>query len=352
MTAAVYYGAHDIRLEEVPVPAPGHGEALVRVLRSGICGTDASEWTAGPKTYPVERRHPHSRHLGPIIPGHEFVGEIVEADADSDLIAGDLVASGAGVWCGTCRRCREGRTNQCAHYKTLGLNLDGGMAEFAAVPSMTLRRLPKGLSVDHAALAQPLAVGIHAARRAAARDGDDVVVIGAGAIGSFVIAGLECIGGFDITVLDIAEGRLARAMRLGADRTLKSSATIAADVRDLLGGRAPEVVIEASGAPGQLAEAVAMVADGGRILAVGIPKEQPALDFHSMIFREITLDTTLAHVCDTDLPAALDILTDSAIGREFAETPVALDRLGACLDRLAAGRVEGKILIDPSARAH
>ncbi|MFF3573644.1 hypothetical protein [Nocardia jiangxiensis] len=95
-----------------------------------------------------------------------------------------------------------------------------------------------------------------------------------------------------------------------------------------------------------------MVADGGRILAVGIPKEPPALDFHSMIFREITLDTTLAHVCDTDLSAALDILNDSPIGHEFAETPVALDRLGGCLDRLADGRVEGKIRIDPSARVH
>nr|WP_063920922.1 alcohol dehydrogenase catalytic domain-containing protein [Nocardia mikamii] len=347
MRAAVYYGARDIRLEEVPVPSPGGGEALVRVLRSGICGTDASEWIAGPKTYPVTRRHPHSGHLGPIIPGHEFVGEIVRSDSDSDLAVGDLVASGAGVWCGTCRRCREGRTNQCGHYKTVGLNVHGGMAEYVAVPSKTLRRLPSGLSIDHAALAQPLAVGIHAARRAGGRDGDSVVVIGAGAIGSFVIAGLEHIGGFDITVVDIAADRLERAMRLGAHRALTTSDTIACDVREALGGHRPEVVIEASGAPGQLAEALAMVADGGRVLAVGIPKGKPELDIHSMIFREVTLDTTLAHICDTDLPAALDILAHGVIGGEFVEPAVALDQLGTSLDRLAAGRVEGKILIDP-----
>ncbi|MFF0496529.1 zinc-binding dehydrogenase [Nocardia aobensis] len=347
MRAAVYYGARDIRLEERPVPTPGSGEALVRVLRSGICGTDAFEWIAGPKTYPVERRHPHSGHLGSLIPGHEFVGEIVTSDSDSDLVVGDLVASGAGVWCGACRRCSEGRTNQCVRYRTLGLNVHGGMAEYVAVPSKTLRRLPSGLSIDHAGLAQPLAVGIHAARRAGGRDGDSVVVIGAGAIGSFVIAGLEHIGGFDITVVDIAADRLERAIRLGAHRALTASDTIASDVREALGGHRPEVVIEASGATGQLAEALAMVADGGRVLAVGIPKGKPELDIHSMIFREVTLDTTLAHICDTDLPAALDILAHGVIGGEFIEPAVALDQLGTSLDRLAAGRVEGKILIDP-----
>ncbi|MFC9791001.1 zinc-binding dehydrogenase [Rhodococcus sp. NPDC127528] len=347
MKAAVYYGAHDIRIEDVPVPTPGEGEALVRVLRSGICGTDASEWVAGPKTFPVERRHPNSGHLGPIIPGHEFVGEIVVADPNSAFVLGDLVASGAGVWCGQCRRCREGRTNQCSTYQTLGLNVNGGMAEYAAVPSKTLRRLPDGLTVAHAGLAQPLAVGIHAARRSGARDGDNVVVIGAGAIGSFVLAGLKHLGDLSVTVIDFPGKRLDRATRLGADRTLTPSDTIATDVMDVLGGARPDVVIEASGAPGQLASALQMVTDGGRVLAVGIPKEKPAIDIHSMVFREITLDSTLAHVCDTDLPAALEILAMGPLGHELAEDPVALDQLGACLDRLANGQVEGKVLIDP-----
>src|SRR4051794_4283814 len=80
MKAAVYYGAQDIRIEEWPVPRRAPGEALIRVLRSGICGTDATEWVAGPKVFPVERRHPNSGHMGPLIPGHEFVGEVVEAD--------------------------------------------------------------------------------------------------------------------------------------------------------------------------------------------------------------------------------------------------------------------------------
>lgn len=350
MQAAVYYGARDIRVEEVPVPRRASGEALVRVLRSGICGTDASEWVAGPKTFPVLRRHPNSGHQGPLILGHEFVGEVVEADPDSENKIGDLVATGAGIWCGTCRSCKEGRTNQCATYKTLGLNIDGGMAEYVSVPSKTLRALPEGLSVDYAGLAQPLAVGIHAARRSGARDGDNVVVIGAGAIGSFVLAGLKHLVDVDVTVVDFPGKRLERATRLGAHRTLTPSEDLGAEIIEALGGKKPDVVIEASGAPGQLVSALTMVADGGRVLAVGIPKEKPELDVHSLVFREITLETTLAHVCDTDLPAALDILNTGPLGQELAEAPVGLADLPAALERLSTGKVEGKVLIDPALR--
>lgn len=347
MKAAVYHGARDIRIEDVAVPDPSSGDVLLRVLRSGICGTDASEWVAGPKTFPVTRRHPISGHIGPLILGHEFVGEIVDVPTGSSFAVGDLVATGAGIWCGGCRRCLEGRTNQCSTYRTLGLNVNGGMAEFAAVPSKTLRALPAGLSVDHAGLAQPLAVGIHAARRSGARDGDNVVVIGAGAIGSFVLAGLKYLGDVNVTVVDFPGPRLERATRLGADRTLGASDDIAADVVEALGGK-PDVVIEASGAPGQLVSALQMVTDGGRVLAVGIPKEKPALDMHSIVFREITLESTLAHVCDTDLPAALDILATGRLGRELAEAPVGLSDLPSSLDRLSTGQVEGKVLIDPA----
>ncbi|GAA5110546.1 zinc-dependent alcohol dehydrogenase [Haloechinothrix salitolerans] len=347
MRAAVYYGARDIRIEEAPVPTRGPGDVLVRVLRSGVCGTDAVEWVAGPKVFPIERQHPNSGHLGPLIPGHEFVGEIVETDPRSGFAVGDLVASGAGVWCGECRRCREGRTNQCASYTTLGLNVHGGMAEFVAVESKTLRVLPEGMSIDHAGLAQPLAVGIHAARRSGARDGDNVVVIGAGAIGSFVLAGLKHLRKLNVIVVDFPGKRLGRAVRLGADRTLAPSDTLAAEAVEALAGSKPDVVIEASGAPGQLAVALQLVNDGGRVLAVGIPQDKPALDVHSMVFREITLDSTLAHVCDADLPAALEILSNGTLGDELAEAPVGLDQLGKALDRLADGQVEGKVLIDP-----
>ncbi|SIJ30624.1 theronine dehydrogenase-like Zn-dependent dehydrogenase [Mycobacteroides abscessus subsp. bolletii] len=348
MTAAVYYGPHDIRIENVPVPTPIDDQVLVRVLRSGICGTDATEWVAGPKTFPVTHRHPNSGHLGPLIPGHEFVGEVTVADSNSGFSVGDLVASGAGVWCGHCQRCLQGRTNLCLNYTTLGLNVNGGMAEYVAVPTQSLRRIPNGMALDHAGLAQPLAVGIHAARRSGARTGDRVAIIGAGAIGSFVLAGLQHLADVEVTVIDFPGPRLERAMRLGAAHTLVPTQNITSDVMAALDGHRPDVVIEASGAPGQLPTAIEMVADGGRVLAVGIPKTKPEIDVHSLVFREITIDSTLAHVCDADLPTALDVLADGQLGAELAERPVPLHQLGPSLDRLSSGGVDGKVLIDPT----
>lgn len=339
MTAAVLYGAHDIRIEDVPVPTPTEGETLVRVLRSGVCGTDATTWVAGPKTLPAQ-----------LIPGHEFVGEIACTDPASEFAVGDLVASGAGIWCGHCRRCRAGRTNLCLNYRTLGLSVDGGMAEYVAAPTKSLRKIPSGMPIDHAGLAQPLAVGIHAARRSGACAGDRVVIIGAGAIGSFVLAGLNHLADVDVTIVDFPGPRLDRALSLGAARTVSASKYVTANVIGALDGDRPDVVIEASGAPGQLSSAIGMVTDGGRVLAVGIPKAKAEIDFHSVVFREITIDSTLAHICDADLPAALDVLADGQLGTALVEAPVPLNQIGPSLDRLASGQVDGKILIDPTIR--
>ncbi|MGK3206114.1 zinc-dependent alcohol dehydrogenase [Amycolatopsis sp. MEPSY49] len=344
MRAAVYHGRRDVRIEEVPVPRARDGEVLLAVRRSGICGSDATEWAAGPKMVPLTRRHPGSGHLGPMVIGHEFVGEVVESAGG--FAAGDLVASGAGVSCGQCDRCREGRTNLCRGYYTLGLNAPGGLAEYVAAPASTLRRIPGGVSLDHAGLAQPLAVGLHAARRAGVRSGDSVVVIGAGAIGSFVLAGLRHLYDAEVTVIDFAGDKLERAKRLGAARTVDAADDVVETVRGA------DVVIEASGAPGQFENAVRMVTDGGRVLAVGLPKQAPVVDLFGLVLREITVESTVAHVCGEDLAPALDILAAGVLGGELLDSVIGLDELtDRGLVRLAAGGVDGKVLIDPGRRS-
>ncbi|MEV7042375.1 alcohol dehydrogenase catalytic domain-containing protein [Amycolatopsis sp. NPDC051061] len=350
MRAAVYHGRQDVRIEEVPVPRARDGEVLLAVRRSGICGSDATEWAAGPKMVPLTRRHPGSGHLGPMVIGHEFVGEVVEGSGG--FAAGDLVASGAGVSCGRCDRCQEGRTNLCRGYYTLGLNAPGGLAEYVAAPAGTLRRIPDGVSLDHAGLAQPLAVGLHAARRAGVRPGDSVVVIGAGAIGSFVLAGLRHLGDAEVTVIDFAGDKLERAGRLGAARTIDAAGDVVTAVREQTGGRGADVVIEASGAPGQFENAVRMVTDGGRVLAVGLPKQAPAVDLFGLVLREITVESTVAHVCGEDLAPALDILAAGVLGGELLDSVIGLAELTDLgLARLAAGGVDGKVLIDPGRRS-
>jgi (R,R)-butanediol dehydrogenase/meso-butanediol dehydrogenase/diacetyl reductase len=348
MRAAVYHGAHDVRIAEVPTPRPAAGEVLLRVLRSGMCGTDATDWKGGPKSFPVDHAHPVTGHEGPLVFGHEFIGEVVEQGEGAVTPVGALVASGAGVSCGECDRCREGRTNLCRRYYTLGLSTAGGMAEYVAVPEATLVPVPEGLSPDAAGLAQPLAVGLHAARRSGARDGDRVVLIGAGAIGTFVLAALRSLADVDLTVVDFPGPRLERATRLGASRVVPAGPDAPARVRDALGDAGADVVIEASGAPGQLDVAIGLARPGGTVLQVGLPSSRQEIDVWSLVMREVTIQTTLAHVVAEDLRPALELLAGTALAEELLEGVYPIGAVAEQLERLATGRLEGKVLFDPT----
>ncbi len=176
MKAAVYHGNRDIRIETMPEPGkPGSDEVILEVLRGAICGTDVSEYLHGPHFTPLTQRHPASGHIGPMIIGHEFVGRIIEVGAEVEgFKVGQRVVPGAGMWCGQCEWCRAGRTNLCAHYFTLGLNTHGGLAEMAKAPARMCHLVPEGCSDDSAAMAQPLAVALHAVRRSGAEQGQTV----------------------------------------------------------------------------------------------------------------------------------------------------------------------------------
>lgn len=348
MKAALYHGPHDVRVEEIEKPRPIEGEVLLKVTRSGMCGTDASEWKAGPLIFPLHKPHPTSGLVGPMVMGHEFIGEVVEIGASVDNFeVGDRVASGAGISCGDCPRCHEGRTNLCFRYVTHGLNRHGGMAEFVAVPASTLVAIPDDLSDDHAGLAQPLAVGLHAARRAKVAPGQTVVLIGAGAIGTFVLAGLKHLGASNVIVVDFAGARLERAGRLGADHVVEVSDNTADVVRELIGPIGADVVIEASGAPGQTDRAGSWVRQGGTLLQVGLASKPQEVNLHHLVMSEITLETTLAHVCGEDIAPALEILRTTSLAEELLEGVYPLDQLADQLERLATGQIQGKVLFDP-----
>lgn len=349
MKAAVYHASGDVRIEERDVPTPVAGEVLLKILRSGMCGTDASEYKSGPKIFATQTKHPVSGHQGPMILGHEFIGEIVDdVDPATGFNAGDVVASGAGISCGKCKRCKEMRTNLCEKYVTLGLNRDGGMAEFVAVPTSTLVKVPVGLGLDAAGIAQPLAVGLHAARRAGVRDGDKVLLIGAGAIGTFVLAGLKKLFTAEVTVLDFGGSRLERASRLGADHTVEVGENAETQIKEIFGAAGIDVIIEASGAPGQLQFAIGLVKRGGNILQVGLPSTKQEIDVHKIVMSEINIQTTLAHVCDQDLGLALEILGTTTLAAELIEGVYPLSEISNQLELLGTGKIQGKVLFDPS----
>jgi (R,R)-butanediol dehydrogenase/meso-butanediol dehydrogenase/diacetyl reductase len=331
------------------VPVAGRGEVLVKVTRSGICGTDATEYLHGPRMFPVHRKHPASGHEGPMIMGHEFVGEVVGHGPGAERFAGLRVATGAGVSCGECSWCQAGRTNLCARYWTLGLNADGGLAGYAAVPASTCVTIPDSCPDDAAGLAQPLAVGLHAARRTRVAPGETVVLIGAGAIGSFILCGLAGSGPERIVALDVDDHRLRTATALGATETYNVADTDpVALIRDLTGGEGAPLVVESSGAPGSAQRAIRMTARGGRVLLVGLAHEPQSLDLADATLREVDLLTTVAHVCGEDIPAALKLLARGEITPHLLDKVIPLDRLVPDgLDALAERRATGKILVDP-----
>ena len=345
MKAGVLYAPHDFRVEDRPMPRLGDGDVMIQVEYNGLCGTDATEFTKGPMMVPLTTPHPNSKHVGPTILGHEFVGTVVEAGVGSRLAVGQRVACGAGISCGSCKWCAAGRTNLCERYYTLGLNTHGGLAEFVAAPDRICVEIPGELDMVNAALAQPFAVGLHAVDRAELRGGETVVVLGCGAIGSFVIAALAA-RGFEITAVDIDPSRLAVATSLGATTTHLINRDMSDEnVAELLGTPA-DCVIETSGVPGAVQRAIRLVVRGGKVVIVGLNKSPDSLLLADVVLREISLTSSVAHVCDRNLGESLqsltqrplaDILPVKIIGIEDAESQG--------LQRIADGSAGGKLLV-------
>lgn len=347
MRAGVLHQPHDLRVEDVSVPTFGPDDVLIRVTYNGLCGTDSTEYTKGPMMVPLTVAHPGSRHVGPTILGHEFIGEVVEAGANARNLLGKRVACGAGVSCGTCERCRQGRTNLCSSYYTLGLSTHGGLAEYAVAPAGICVEIPAGCSDLDAALAQPLAVGIHSVRRANVQAGQRVALLGMGAIGSFICASLIGRGAI-VTAMDIDESRLDVATKLGAQGThlLSRNETSATLTEEFPEGF--DVVFETSGVDGSAERAYALAALGGTVVLVGLNKNPQSLVLAGIVLREINTITTVAHVCATDLPEALELLTEHPLADILLDRVITLENVVlAGLERLAAGQATGKILVDP-----
>ncbi len=341
MKAAVFRGPRDVRIEEVTEPsAPGSGEVVLEVTRAAICGTDAAEWDHGPTLCRPG-----------VILGHEFVGRVVAAGRDvSHLHVGDRVVSGAGISCGTCLWCRDGRTNLCAGYRTLGLQVDGGLAQYVASPAGICHPVHPSCTDDAAAMAQPLAVALHALSRVGQRPDESVAVLGVGGIGSFVVAGAarRAAPGGRVVAIDLDATRLETARELGATETVDTSGRdLAAALLEASDDAGFDIVIEATGAPGAPAAALAGVRRGGRALLVGLHGVPRELDLTSMIVREVDVFTSVAHVCATDIPAALELLSSTDIARLTAGPVIPLETLVEDgLRPLAERRASRKILVD------
>jgi (R,R)-butanediol dehydrogenase/meso-butanediol dehydrogenase/diacetyl reductase len=340
--AAVFHGRRDVRIESVPEPDDLRpNDVVLEVIRAAICGTDASEWDHGPLLCKPG-----------VVLGHEFVGRVVARGDDvAGVRVGDRVVSGAGISCGHCPCCLGGRTNLCVEYQTLGLQLDGGLAEYVRTPASICHIVPDACTDDAAAMAQPLAVALHALSRVRQTADENVAVIGVGGIGSLVVAGASRSGnGGRLVAIDVDPERLATASALGATEVADANG---GSLKELLLGLSDgagfDVVIEASGAEHAPAAALSGTRPGGRVLLVGLHAAPRELDLSDTILREIDVVTSVAHVCQTDIPEALNLLTETDLAAMAMARTIPLDALvEEGLRPIAERRAPGKILVNPT----
>jgi len=261
-----------------PQPQPAAGDALVRVHRVGVCGTDLHAFAGKQPFFSYPR-----------ILGHELGVEVVDPGRDPHgLRAGDRCSVEPYLNCGRCSACRRGKPNCCAEIKVLGVHTDGGMRPFFAVPARKLHKSTT-LTYDQLALVETLGIGAHAVERAGIKPDDFVLVIGAGPIGLSVIQFVQ-VRGATLAVMDVSETRLEFCRsQLGVAHTLPAGPDAAAKLRSFGGGDLPTVVIDATGNAKSMAGTFDLPAPGGRIVFVGLFQGEVTFNDPNFHRRELTL---------------------------------------------------------------
>lgn len=278
MKAIVCEQIEQLKYVEVEEPTVGQGEALVRIQRIGICGTDLHAFKGNQPFFSYPR-----------ILGHELAGYVEELGAGvTGLAIGDLVSVVPYMHCGHCIACRNGKTNCCTDMKVIGVHIDGGMVERVSIPVSHLIKAD-GLTLDQAAMLEPLSIGAHAVRRSELRAGVTALVIGAGPIGLGVMILAKQLGA-KVIAMDINEERLAFCQDwAGVDHTVNALQLPKEKLAELTNGEFPTVVFDATGNAKSMTDSFGLVAHGGKLVYVGLVKADIAFhdpDFHK---RELTL---------------------------------------------------------------
>ena len=269
-------------LEDVPEPKIGINDVLIRVHRTGICGTDLHiyKWNAwAAKTIPV-----------PMVVGHEFVGELVEVGSNvADFHPGQIVSGEGHVVCGRCRNCLAGRRHLCADTRGVGVNRPGAFAEYLALPMTNVWVHPPGIDQDVAAIFDPFGNAVHTALSFPVL-GEDVLVTGAGPIGIMAAAVARHAGARYVVITDLNPYRLELARRMGVTLAVNPGEQPLKDVQKKLGmSEGFDVGMEMSGSPHAFRDMLANMAHGGKIALLGIPDAEMAIDWNTVIFSMLTI---------------------------------------------------------------
>jgi threonine 3-dehydrogenase len=267
---------------DVPVPEPGINDVQIKVLKTGICGTDLHiyEWDDWAKvTIPV-----------PLVIGHEFVGRITKVGSNvNDFHAGEIVSGEGHVVCGRCRNCMAGRRHLCKDTSGVGVNRAGAFAEYIVLPMTNIWRHDPKIDLDLASIFDPFGNAVHTALQFPVM-GEDVLVTGAGPIGIMAAAVARHAGARHVVITDPNEARLELARKVGVSRAVNPKTTSLADVqKELDMSEGFDVGLEMSGNPQAFADMVANMCHGGRIAMLGIPAQPMPIDWKKVIFKMLTI---------------------------------------------------------------
>ena len=340
MRAAYFLGSRTIETRPLRLRAPGPGQALLRVLACGVCGTDVHIFAGGKGSASV---------TPPVILGHELSGAVEALGPGvTGLKAGDLVSVDPNIYCGTCPSCRQGRKQLCRAMEAVGVTMDGGFADQCLAPASQCVVLPAGTDPELAALTEPLACCLHGIDRAAIRPGETVLILGGSTIGLMMLQRARLCGAARVVVSEPVAARRGLALELGADGAVDPlREDLAERTEALLGGGANVVIECVGGRTGAAAQAVDAAGPGGRILLFGVPHPEALLETSlcAIYQKELTILGSFVNP-DTHSRAAALIASGRLRLKELITHRFPVDRLREAIET-QAGPESIKVLVVP-----
>jgi L-iditol 2-dehydrogenase len=339
MRVAMYYNNNDIRLEEIPKPEVAPGELLVKVVASGICGSDVMEW------YRIKK--------APLVLGHEIAGDVVDVgEGVSEYREGERVFVSHHVPCGECKYCQDDHESCCDTLRTTNFD-PGGFSEYVRIPEINVHHgtyvLPDGISYEDGVFIEPLACVVRGHRFAEMEPGETVLVLGSGIVGLLHIKLAMAKGASKVIATDITDFRLDAAKKAGADGVINGKEDVPAKVRELNGGRLADTVIISTGAVPAIQQGLRSMDSGGTILffAPTDPGTEISIPFNDLWREEITMVSSYAG-CPEDIKEAIELLRTGSVKVQDLIT----HRLGLAdtqngFQLVAEAKDSIKVVIDP-----
>ncbi|GIP26739.1 (R,R)-butanediol dehydrogenase [Paenibacillus sp. J23TS9] len=336
MKAAHIYGARDIRVEEIEIPALKPGTVKVKVEFAGICGSDMHEYLAG--IYPIRKQ--------PVL-GHEFSGVVTEiGEGVEGIMIGDKVAVEPLIPCGHCVNCKRGMVNLCTNSQGYGYSLSGGFAEYAVARQENVFVLPDNMSLELGALVEPTAVAVHAVRQSQLNLGDNAAIFGAGPIGLLLLQAVKAAGAGRIFVVEVSEERREKALELGATHVINPVTTDAVQLINELTNGGVDVAYDAAGVQATFESGIHIVRPGGEFKIVSL-WEKP-VNFNPSLIVKTEAKISGSYAYNNLFPEVINLLASGTIdGNAVITSRIALDHIvEEGFEQLTKDRKQCKILVN------